>query len=125
MRNNLMAGYSAAVKILKSFILAGLEAARFAVYLLDGRYPLYDSYALVSQLATPFGHWPLGQKAICSGLYGVQSKRNGTTGPSHGEILLRVISEASQFLLKSQFKVAGRAVSLLTEDNFGNISVFF
>jgi hypothetical protein len=40
MRNNLMAGYSAAVKILKSFTLAGFEAARFAVYLLDGRYPL-------------------------------------------------------------------------------------
>ena len=35
-RNNLMGGYSAAVKILKPFLLAGLEAACLAVYFLYG-----------------------------------------------------------------------------------------
>jgi hypothetical protein len=95
MRNNLMAGYSAPVKILKSFMLVGLEAARFAVYLLDGRYPLDDSYVLVSQPTNPFGYWPLEQKLPWDGINGVQSKKGGATGPSHGEILLRIISEAS------------------------------
>jgi hypothetical protein len=42
-RDDFTAGYSAPVKLLKSLVLAGFEAACFAVYLLDGRYPLYDS----------------------------------------------------------------------------------
>jgi hypothetical protein len=35
-RNNITGGYSAAVKILKPFLLAGLEAACLAVYFLYG-----------------------------------------------------------------------------------------
>ena len=36
MRNDLIAGYLAAIKVLESFLLASLEAAYFTMYLLDG-----------------------------------------------------------------------------------------
>ena len=36
MRNDLIGGYPAAVKVLESSLLAGLEAAYFTMYFLDG-----------------------------------------------------------------------------------------
>ena len=50
MRNNLTAGYSAAVQILQSSLLAGLKTTGFAVYLLYRKCPLCDSDVLNSHL---------------------------------------------------------------------------
>jgi hypothetical protein len=41
MRNNLMAGYPAAVKSLESCLLTGLEPACLAMYFLDGLDPFW------------------------------------------------------------------------------------
>jgi hypothetical protein len=46
MRNNLMAGYPAAVKVLESSLLAGLEAAYFTIYFLDGLSPFEQIFTL-------------------------------------------------------------------------------
>ena len=61
MRNNLMTGDSAPIKLLKSLILAGLEAGRFTVYLLDGRHPIYDSNMRIIELASDPLHSPYAQ----------------------------------------------------------------
>ena len=46
MRNNLTAGNSATVQVLKSSLLAGLKATSFAVYLLYRKCPRCDSGVL-------------------------------------------------------------------------------
>jgi hypothetical protein len=53
-RNDLVGGYLSAVKFLKQFLLAGFEAACFAVYLLYGLFLILRMNALLS------AHWAWG-----------------------------------------------------------------